>query len=89
MWCVRRVSEGGVRESYVALSEHKKTPQIAADHGLQPTNGDRSGRKKSPGRSPGVNPQLGRTYCIATRVTRRFWARPSLVELSAIGLYSP
>jgi hypothetical protein len=48
-------------------------------------------RKKRPGSRPG---RLSIIYWLddysrTTRVTRRFAARPALVELSAIGLYSP
>jgi hypothetical protein len=36
-----------------------------------------------------ANPFESECYCMTTRVTRRFFARPSLVWLSAIGLDSP
>jgi len=45
--------------------------------------------KKKPGPKPGLFFCQKTDYCMATRVTRRFSARPSLVELSPMGLYSP
>jgi hypothetical protein len=62
-----------------------------------PADGGRARRrrrdrvKKCPGAGPGhlLVVYWRDDYSRTTRVTRRFCARPALVELSAIGLYSP
>ncbi len=45
--------------------------------------------RKKPGPKPGFEFSMRNPYFMSTRATRRFWARPSRVLLSAMGLYSP
>ena len=64
--------------------------QRSPSPGGPPGDPSRASRMKKPGPlGPGSQWFFGQGYSRTTSATRRFWARPSLVALSATGLYSP
>ena len=82
----RQSASKAIYHSYLSESFAGRSPSELSEGGWA-----RVGTKKTPGR---VARALSIViwlddYSRTMRVTRRFSARPSLLELSAIGLYSP